>query len=277
MSSNKEESSLSELFEYATYWDLIHIAKHSDSKDVLKDLIDFAESKDEEYFPTISGRSEIIIESIANPAFEAADLTKYYNRFKRNSKSIQLLGIASNPKTPKEILSILSESNHDAIRIRVATNINTGEIALTRLARDTAPEVRHAVTSRKVSISNYIMKILSEDKDIMVLKALLARDDVPVRLLNELAKHKNHTIRLFVLHNKRCTARIVELLSDDTSASVRSHVAIHKKASIEALEKLAKDPNDSVRNYIFHNNKFCTETMIHNYLNMKKVIEENSK
>ena len=271
-----EDNNLNELFEHATYWDLIHIAKHSDSKDVLKDLIDFAESKDEGYFPTISGRSEIIIESIANPAFKDADLIKYYNRFKRNSKSIQLLGIASNPNTNITILSVLSESNYEAIRIRVASNPSTGDIALTRLARDTAPEVRHAVASRKACISNYIIEILSEDKDVMVLKALLARNDIPVRILKELAKHSNHTVRLLVLHNNRCTSHIVELLSNDTSASVRAHVAIHKKASIHILERLAKDPNDNVRSYVFHNSN-CTETMILNYLNMKKVIDENSK
>ncbi|QDZ41110.1 DUF2779 domain-containing protein [Euhalothece natronophila Z-M001] len=189
--------------------------------------------------------------------------------------------IASDPKTPEELLEKLANSKNLTVCLEVAKNPNTSEESLEKLAKNEHWEVRLEV-AKNPYISPELLEILEDDEDLDVreevafqkldmqeidsdLEKLIYHDydedlaerldELSPRVLRSLAWSINPEIGESIAKYKNLPSQILEELAFESPVFVRAEIAGRSDLSNEIFNKLATDEDTEVRARVARNQK----------------------
>ncbi|MEG3895206.1 MULTISPECIES: hypothetical protein [unclassified Microcoleus] len=156
--------------------------------------------------------------------------------------------VAENPETPLEILVQLANDSSPQVKAKVVANRNTPVEILERLGLqerifnknnpNTPGSVLAAAATRARSNSN-------PDPLVDLLKYPVKGSQMPASTLEELATHRNTSVRLQVAEHPNTPASALEKLASDPVWYIRTNVCQHPNTSTGVLEALLmrEDPN----------------------------------
>lgn len=145
----------------------------------------------------------------------------------------QLHQKAKNPETPEAELKALAKSDYDEIREAVANNPSTGLTVLEQLAADYNPTIRSLIDRRLENMAknaNTFERVL--ERSIYLRKRVAQNPNIPLKILEALAKDSNFDVRMAVIRNPQTPERIMEQLAEDIIT-----------CGMYSLEEIAKQPN----------------------------------
>lgn len=200
--------------------------------------------------------------------------------FELATKSIELARlVASNLSTSSELLGLLAYSSDLLTRQNVAANPNTPPNELIELGAQFPeqllnnpvfsllflenpalvnqiphPTLRSLLKCENLphSLKQMFKKQLTQDPIVKHLEQLMLKDSsdrsfvaqnshTPVKMLQQLAKDKNHHVRRCVASNHNTPIELLESLALDDDIYVRRAVVNNPNATLEIVNKLVKD------------------------------------
>ncbi|MDP3537951.1 MAG: WGR domain-containing protein [Azonexus sp.] len=174
--------------------------------------------------------------------------------FDSNLTYAEKLELAENKATATHILEVLAYDDEQgipgsynelyALRCAVASNPNSPDNLLVKLAEDGAIEVRIKI-ARNPSISQELMSKLSEE--IELVPAVAQNINCPSQLLEKLSKLKNDEVRSNIASNPNCPVQLLKKWSKFEVGSIRASVAGNQSLSVDILKELASDDDTYVR------------------------------
>ncbi|MEH1942264.1 MAG: HEAT repeat domain-containing protein [Nostoc sp.] len=139
--------------------------------------------------------------------------------------------VAHSNKTPIPVLEQLAKDADETVRKAVMGNSNLPLSTLIELTQDTSDKIRLNLA--------YILRNRSTNRS--------RKEEVPVVLLERLARDENKDVRVAVAENLQSSLTLLEQLARDASADVRISVAKNPNTPSFVLEQLAQDTNADVR------------------------------
>ncbi|MEH2260960.1 HEAT repeat domain-containing protein [Nostoc sp.] len=233
----------------------------------------------------IKGEQKILEELAKNPSTP----THLLQKLAQSSDNIIRHYIAKNPSTSVEILIQLTEDPDQQVRECALKNPNVPYLEAHRqmqlgiyqflLAQTEAEETAndHQLMARRPDSSYALAQVvqkgdqkakltaacsnktpikvleqLAKDADETVRQVVLQNANLPLQILLELARDKSLNVRSWLLykssHNKTLTPiQLLEILAQDESEQVRAKVAEHPDSSVEILTRLANDTSREVK------------------------------
>ena len=143
--------------------------------------------------------------------------------------------LAGHPATTATMFASLFSDADAAIRKRVASNRKTPKNILLRLANDPAQEVKISLATN-LSADEEIYRILAKDHMLAVRSVVARFEYIPAIALEILSQDNEVDIRIEVARNLNSTKAILMKLAHDTNDSV-------KAIAEQALQRLRDDPN----------------------------------
>lgn len=166
--------------------------------------------------------------------------------------------VLSNPSTPRSVLlKHLEEHGGSSF---IASRLDASEEMLFRLSKDEHEEVRAAV-AQNANTSETILKALVMDSERDVAVKAAKNGSISAEFLSGLAQNADYWIREAIIDNPNITIDILEVLANDSDESVRIKVADCDKATSEILTRLSKDQSDRVRLSVARNRKSLSATL----------------
>ena len=180
--------------------------------------------------------------------------------------------VASNTKTPKDILSRLANDNEIDIRMCVAYNTNTPIDVIYYLANDKNVDVKRAVAGRH-DLPLSVMAKLSTDEDTLV-RSYIAEHTNSEELLDSLADDWDYLVTWGVATNENVNPRTLKkLVETKINPELFCSIAENKKANSKILEllfeKSTKPANDEVVQRIIRNPNITIDIL-------DRIIEDDS-
>jgi hypothetical protein len=160
-------------------------------------------------------------------------LVKDYNR-------AVLLALATNPRTPTEVLKRLAEDEY--LRRFVILNPTAHQSELVQAVIENH-DVRDASKSQ---ITEAAFRRYGRSIKVSVRRKVASHQDAPVELLHELVGDPSPEVRIELIGNPRAPDSIRERLARDPDLNVRIAVAEHKLSSAHVLEILAQDSDTQI-------------------------------
>ncbi len=154
------------------------------------------------------GFSLLLLSSVINASNEQEDLVQA-ERYRQ----------AGHPATTSAMFNDLSFDKNAAIRKRVASNRKTPKNILLRLARDSEQSVKISIATN-LSAPDEVYPILARDAMVAVRSVVARFEYVPVIALKILAKDKDVDIRLEVARNLNANEEILLQLTHDSDSSI---------------------------------------------------------
>ena len=161
-----------------------------------------------------------------------------------------LKALATNPSCPEEILTKLAKESDPEVRSAVAENTSTPAELLINLAKDKDKEVRTSVT-RNISTPAETLAVMA--KSAFLRETIAENSSISIELLKELSVDKNENVRSTVAQNQISPAEILKILASDIGYMVRYNVAQNPATPPEALVTLAKDDYYMIRARVAYN------------------------
>lgn len=159
-------------------------------------------------------------------------------------------GLASNPACPEEILTKLAKDSDPEVRSAVAENSMTPGEILKSLGKDKSRDVRESVAGN-TSTPIETLEIMAK---VSYLREIIAGNtSISIALLEELSKNRNELVRREVAGNTKTPSEMLKILAYDSSSEVRRYVALNWTTPPEAFETLATDPVYMVRDRVAGN------------------------
>ena len=146
-----------------------------------------------------------------------------------------LIDLASNSKTPADVLDRLSL--HDCDEIRAAVGRNHSFKDLEKLADDLSPRVRAGV-AQNLRANRDLMAKLANDNEETVREGVALN---PMHIMSQFQHDPSKLVRLRFAQNKNTPGVILAHLSDDMSALVRKAVYLHINTPPETKKKLLNE------------------------------------
>ena len=181
----------------------------------------------------------------------------------REGKDFEVLRlVAANPNTNKKTLEYLAGENCPTLHRLVASHPRVSAKAidiinfrkeqsrntlylLDKLAKDKRTEVRVMIASYP-ELPLSLIKLLSTDSELLVLKTIAGKKQTPSEILEELAKVSHRDLQDAVLKNHKCSKKAQEII-----ALMRSRVPV--KLPLAVAQELACDSRVKVRKKLVQN------------------------
>lgn len=156
--------------------------------------------------------------------------------------------VADNPETPAEILVQLANDSNREIKNKVVANRNTPVEVLERLGlRERIFDKNNPNTPGSVlaEAATRVRSNSNPDPLVDLLKYPVKGSQMPASTLEELATHRNTSVRLQVAEHPNTPASALEKLASDRVWYIRTNVCKHPNTSAGVLEALLmrEDPN----------------------------------
>jgi Leucine rich repeat variant len=228
--------------------------------------------------------------AVQNPDTTGATLSEIAKR----EWEYTLLGVASHPNTPREILLKLAFHKSWKVRVEVAANKSVSDEALEILIEDKRLGVRNAIVCNPATpawllvrmlnkqkyyrrqdiathpnVTSAMLQLLARDADSCVRAAVTQNPNTPIELLIHLANDIDSQVRNHVARSLEIPETLLVQFADDTCYTVRTQVARNPKTPVEILAKLATDEDFNVRVEVAANSKTPIEIL------RKLAVDEN--
>ncbi|BAY26877.1 leucine rich repeat variant [Calothrix sp. NIES-2100] len=212
---------------------------------------------DEEVEKTVYSQETMFDIVIANPSLAVLECYRLLlgkEEAQEITNAHQLM--ARRVDSPYALAQVLEKGDQKA-RITAVQSNKTPISVLKKLAKDPDENVRKAVMGNSNLPLNMLIEFTQDVSDKVRLNlAYILRNrstnryrpqEVPVVLLERLARDENKDVRLAVAENLQCSQTLLEQLAQDASAEVRIKVAKNPNTPASVLEQLAQDANADVR------------------------------
>ncbi len=215
----------------------IEVQSIEDAKFCLSKLAEHSEffetpSAPANYYKELKERAEELI----------ADLS--YSGSDSETANDVLKALATNPSCPEEILTKLAKESDPEVRSAVAENASTHADLLINLAKDKDKEVRTSV-ARNVSTPAETLAVMA--KSAFLRETIAENSAISIELLKRLSVDKNENVRSAIAQNQITPPEILKILASDNGYMVRYNVALNPTTPPEALATLAKDDYYMIR------------------------------
>jgi hypothetical protein len=182
------------------------------------------------------------------------------------NKSIdEMLSIARDEKSTKEMLSDLVNSDYYPIRMEVASNKNTSKECLLILANDSNYLVKLQVAKNNKATTE-ALDILSKSAESRIRIEIAKRKDCPAKILKNLSTDKDSYVVSAVASNIKTNKKILDVLSESNYIDVVEGVAGNISTDEEVLIRLLNH-----KDYLFR--KVITKSIAGNAGSTPKVFQ----
>ncbi len=166
----------------------------------------------------------------------------WLSRFMSGSAQVRL-ALASDERSPAEVLARLAGDVDMWVRRAVAGNATSPAEVLARLANDDEMWVRRAVAGNATSPAEVLARLANDD-EMWVRRAVAENGATPAEVLARLANDDEMEMRIAVAGNSASPAEVLARLAGDDGQRVRRAVAGNASSPAEVLARLAGDDED---------------------------------
>ena len=153
-----------------------------------------------------------------------------------------------------EMSSFFAKDEDKEVRAAVARNHGTSAEVLTLLSRDEDERVRQNVALNPSAPPDVLSRFVSDkSSSIRLITAAAKNPNIPIEILNLLARNEDKEVRAAVAQSRGAPAEILTRLVNDEDEVVRSSVLSNPNTPIELLNLFASDPNRAARLNVAYN------------------------
>ena len=186
--------------------------------------------------------------------------------------------VARNPGTSAEVLTLLSRDEDEDVRQNIAFNPSAPPDVLSRFVSDESSSIRlRAAAAEHPNIPIEVLNLLARSKEYFLRTFAARNPSMPIETLTILASDKHDRVRQSVAENPNTPSEILDIFERNEEEWVKEAKAKNPDTPAEELARLASDKGERLRSLVAENPNTPIETLLQlsSYEEMRPSLAQN--